>query len=64
MNTRFEKLLKELSKKKLELVDVSVVIAWMTEAYNCGLRDAGDLLGEEISKNINKAFAVSGESEQ
>lgn len=52
---RFPELIEDFkSRKFLTDEDIKIVIAWLTSAYEIGLRDAGEIIGRNISNAINK----------
>jgi len=54
---RLPKLMKELDDKNSRAIndfEKEVIKTWINSAYECGLKDAGDIIGKNISKEIDK----------
>lgn len=51
----YNKLIKELeNKKSINKFEKGVILAWMNRSYDCGLKDAGFIIGKKLSQELNK----------
>ena len=53
--SRLPKLKKELENKNgLDRTEKDIILTWINSAYEIGLKDAGDIIGKNISKAVDK----------